>query len=265
MYRWGTRADRRDQIEHLIEMSTPAQRGAAHPALRRRPAAGLLVPDQHLRLPGDEPSVVFTETDTAIQEVSRRAEVTVVQPILRAVLATRPWSPPTRAAYLRAPRATTGVIHDDLSRAEWRKATPEPAQRRLRGDRRQPARMSSPSGTARARRRRPRGGPGRVRRGSSRTPRPAATTSARPRAEHPATAQGRIPRAATRGILLMQACLEARRPCLAAAAARLYCAARRAGTLQATCVALPDSHSTITIRNVTICADLSGQNKVKTT
>jgi hypothetical protein len=71
MYRWGSKSDRRDQIEHLIEL-------AARPAIDLRiqrfedgPPQGMFSPVNIFDLPGDEPGIVFTETDTAIQEVSQ--------------------------------------------------------------------------------------------------------------------------------------------------------------------------------------------------
>jgi transcriptional regulator with XRE-family HTH domain len=71
MYRWGSKSDRRDQIEHLIDL-------AARPGIDLRiqrfedgPPQGMFSPVNLFELPGDEPGIVFTETDTAIQEVSQ--------------------------------------------------------------------------------------------------------------------------------------------------------------------------------------------------
>jgi transcriptional regulator with XRE-family HTH domain len=70
MYRWGSKSDRRDQIEHLVDL-------AARPGIELRiqrfedgPPQGMFSPVNIFELPGDEPGIVFTETDTAIQEVS---------------------------------------------------------------------------------------------------------------------------------------------------------------------------------------------------
>jgi Domain of unknown function (DUF5753)/Helix-turn-helix domain len=75
MYRWGSQADRRDQIQHLVEL-------AARPNIELRiqrfedgPPQGILAPVNIFDLPDGEPSIVFTETDTAIQEVSQQALV----------------------------------------------------------------------------------------------------------------------------------------------------------------------------------------------
>jgi transcriptional regulator with XRE-family HTH domain len=75
MYRWGSKADRRDQIEHLVDL-------AARPGIELRiqrfddgPPQGMFSPVNIFELPGDEPGIVFTETDTAIQEVSHPDQV----------------------------------------------------------------------------------------------------------------------------------------------------------------------------------------------
>jgi hypothetical protein len=71
MYRWGSKSDRRDQIDHLVGL-------AARPGIELRiqrfedgPPQGMFSPVNIFELPGDEPGIVFTETDTAIQEVSQ--------------------------------------------------------------------------------------------------------------------------------------------------------------------------------------------------
>jgi hypothetical protein len=76
MYRWGSKLERREQIEHLIEMS-----GRSNVELRIQrfadgPSPGVSSSINIFDLPGDEP-LVFTETDTAIQEVSRPEEVSL--------------------------------------------------------------------------------------------------------------------------------------------------------------------------------------------
>jgi Domain of unknown function (DUF5753)/Helix-turn-helix domain len=75
MYRWGSKSDRRDQIEHLIDL-------AARPGIDLRiqrfedgPPQGMFSPVNLFELPGGEPGIVFTETDTAIQEVSQPEQV----------------------------------------------------------------------------------------------------------------------------------------------------------------------------------------------
>lgn len=77
MYRWGTKAERREQIEHLVELSR-------HPNIEVRiqrfadgPHRGMWSMINIFDFAGDEPSVVYLETDTAIQEVSRHDEVMI--------------------------------------------------------------------------------------------------------------------------------------------------------------------------------------------
>jgi Domain of unknown function (DUF5753)/Helix-turn-helix domain len=75
MYRWGTKADRRDQVDHLVALS-------AHPNVDLRiqrfsdgPHRGMWSMVNIFDFAGDEPSVVYLESDTAIQEVSADEEV----------------------------------------------------------------------------------------------------------------------------------------------------------------------------------------------
>ena len=42
LYRWGMREDRREQVEHLVELSKHRQRATARPAVRRRPLIGIV-------------------------------------------------------------------------------------------------------------------------------------------------------------------------------------------------------------------------------
>ena len=74
-YKWGPKSDRRDQIEHLITMS-------ARPNIKLRiqrfadgPPHGMFSTVNIFDFEGAEPSVVYTETDYAIQEVSDAEEV----------------------------------------------------------------------------------------------------------------------------------------------------------------------------------------------
>jgi hypothetical protein len=74
-YHWGTKAEQREQIEHLIEMS-----GQPHVELHIQrfedgPPLGLLSPVNIFDFPDGEPGLVYTETDTAIQEVSNPGQV----------------------------------------------------------------------------------------------------------------------------------------------------------------------------------------------
>jgi transcriptional regulator with XRE-family HTH domain len=80
MYRWGTAADRRAQLDHLAQMS---RRPGVELRLRRfadglHPGMSSLI--NIFDFPDDEdPSIVYVENDTVMQEVTRPAEVTAYQ------------------------------------------------------------------------------------------------------------------------------------------------------------------------------------------
>jgi hypothetical protein len=76
MYRWGSRDERREQIEHLIEMSRRPNVELRIQRFADGPSPGVSSSINIFDLPGDDP-LVFTETDTAIQEVSRPEEVSL--------------------------------------------------------------------------------------------------------------------------------------------------------------------------------------------
>jgi hypothetical protein len=75
MYRWGSRAERRDQVTHLVEMSR--RPGVELRLLRFNdgPHPGMSSLISIFDFPGDEPSLVYLENDAAIQEVNSRDEV----------------------------------------------------------------------------------------------------------------------------------------------------------------------------------------------
>jgi hypothetical protein len=75
MYRWGTKGERREQIDHLVEVS-------AHPNVELRiqrfadgPHRGLWSMIDIFDFEGDEPNVVYLESDIAIQEVNADPDV----------------------------------------------------------------------------------------------------------------------------------------------------------------------------------------------
>ena len=76
MYRWGSREDRREQAAHLAAMS---RRPSVEVRLLRfagGPHPGMISPFNIFGFPDDEdPAVVYLETDTGIQEVTRASEV----------------------------------------------------------------------------------------------------------------------------------------------------------------------------------------------
>jgi transcriptional regulator with XRE-family HTH domain len=75
MYRWGTQAERRAQVAHLVEMGR-----RPHVELRLLRFSDGLHPGMSSLIsifdfPGDEPSMAYLENDAAIQEVSTASEV----------------------------------------------------------------------------------------------------------------------------------------------------------------------------------------------
>ena len=76
MYRWGSREDRRAQVAHLAAMS---RRPSVELRLLRfadGPHPGMISPVNIFDFPDDEdPSVVYLENDTEIQEVTKASEV----------------------------------------------------------------------------------------------------------------------------------------------------------------------------------------------
>jgi transcriptional regulator with XRE-family HTH domain len=76
LYRWGSRPERREQVEHLAGMS---RRHAVDLRIQRfddGPPAGIYSMVNIFRFPGDEPPLVFEETDYSVAEVSDPQSVT---------------------------------------------------------------------------------------------------------------------------------------------------------------------------------------------
>jgi transcriptional regulator with XRE-family HTH domain len=76
LYHWGTRTDRRDQIEHLIQLSRKPSIDLRIQRFSDGPPRGLMAPINIMDFPHDEPSIAFTETDFGIQEVAGTDQVT---------------------------------------------------------------------------------------------------------------------------------------------------------------------------------------------
>jgi hypothetical protein len=68
-YRWGMHEDRREQIEHLAEMSRRRNIELRVQRFDDGPPTGLSMVDV-LGFPQDEPPIVFVETDYSVEEVS---------------------------------------------------------------------------------------------------------------------------------------------------------------------------------------------------
>lgn len=99
LYRWGTRTDRRDQIVHLAEMSRRPNVELQIQRFADGPPAGSHSMVNIFDFPGDEPRIVYLESDYAIHEVDDAEEVNAyVQSFGQAVDASL--EPPETTAYL---------------------------------------------------------------------------------------------------------------------------------------------------------------------
>ena len=70
LYQWGTRADRRDQIEHLIDVGQHSNVDIRIQRFADGPPRGLVSPINIFDFPDGEPAIAYTETDIGIQEVT---------------------------------------------------------------------------------------------------------------------------------------------------------------------------------------------------
>lgn len=77
LYRWGTRSERREQLERLIELSRYPKIELHIQRFADGPYRGMWSMINIFDFGGDEPTAVYLETDTAIQEVTDPEEVTV--------------------------------------------------------------------------------------------------------------------------------------------------------------------------------------------
>jgi transcriptional regulator with XRE-family HTH domain len=75
MYRWGSKGDRREQIEHLATLSREPNIDLRIQRFADGPPTGMHSMVNIFDLPGDESRLVYLETDVAIHEVSKREEV----------------------------------------------------------------------------------------------------------------------------------------------------------------------------------------------
>jgi len=69
-YQWGTRADRSDQIEHLIETGQRPNVDLRIQRFSDGPPRGLVSAINIFDFPDGEPAIAYTETDIGIQEVT---------------------------------------------------------------------------------------------------------------------------------------------------------------------------------------------------
>jgi transcriptional regulator with XRE-family HTH domain len=75
LYQWGSRHDRREQIEHLAAMSRRPNVELRIQRLADGPPTGLLSAVNILDLPEGEPSIVFAETEYTIEEVGGTRQI----------------------------------------------------------------------------------------------------------------------------------------------------------------------------------------------
>jgi transcriptional regulator with XRE-family HTH domain len=99
LYRWGTRTDRRDQIVHLAELSHRPNVELRIQRFGDGPPAGAHSMVNIFDFPGDEPRIVYLESDYAIHEVDDSEEVSAyIQSFGQAVDGSL--EPPETTAYL---------------------------------------------------------------------------------------------------------------------------------------------------------------------
>ncbi len=77
MYRWGTKGERREQVEHLVELGRRPNVDLRIQRFADGPHRGMWSMINIFDFADDEPSVVYLESDTAIQEVSTHDEVMI--------------------------------------------------------------------------------------------------------------------------------------------------------------------------------------------
>lgn len=70
-YRWGVREDRREQVEHLIDMSKRRNINLRIQRFEDGPPVGIVSMVNIFGFRDDEPDLVFVETDYTIEEVSK--------------------------------------------------------------------------------------------------------------------------------------------------------------------------------------------------
>ena len=75
LYRWGTQADRREQIDHLIELAGRPNIELRVQRFEDGPPSGAFSMINLFGFDGQDPSLVFVETDYVIEEVSKRDAV----------------------------------------------------------------------------------------------------------------------------------------------------------------------------------------------
>jgi hypothetical protein len=75
LYRWGMREDRREQVEHLVELSKYRNVQLHVQRFEDGPPIGIVSMVNIFGFRDDEPSLVFVETDYSVEEVSKPESV----------------------------------------------------------------------------------------------------------------------------------------------------------------------------------------------
>jgi hypothetical protein len=75
LYRWGLREDRREQIEHLVDLSNRRNVRLHIQRFEDGPPTGVVSMVNILSFRDDEPNLVFVETDYSVEEVSKPESV----------------------------------------------------------------------------------------------------------------------------------------------------------------------------------------------
>jgi Domain of unknown function (DUF5753) len=163
LYRWGLREDRREQIEHLVAFGAHRNVNLRIQRFEDGPPIGIVSMVNIFGFRDDEPSLVFVETDYSIEEVSKPESVQgYIESFERASDAAL--EPADTTGYLEHLAKRMELSDDRPVSGHLAEGPPKRAQRRLRGDRSQPARRSRRAGQQATRGGRPRRRPGLVRR-----------------------------------------------------------------------------------------------------
>ena len=162
-YRWGLREDRREQVEHLVALGAHRNVQLRIQRFDDGPPTGIVSMVNIFGFRDDEPSLVFVETDYSIEEVSKHESVQgYIESFERATDAAL--EPADTTGYLEHLAKRMELSNDRPVSSHLAEGPPKRAQRRLRGNRGQPARRDRRAGQQATRGRRPRRRPGLVRR-----------------------------------------------------------------------------------------------------
>lgn len=100
MYQWGTRLERRAQVAHLVEMSRRPNIELRLLSFANGPHPGMNSLISIFDFPGDEPSMVYLENDTAVQAINEPAAV-AAHVALFAQIRQVAMDPPATTAHLK--------------------------------------------------------------------------------------------------------------------------------------------------------------------